>query len=238
MACPDYDHLYKVLLIGDSGVGKSNMLLRYADDVYKEDYGATIGVDFKIVTRTIDEKAVKLTIWDTAGQERFRTITCSYYRGAHGIIVVYDVTDRVSFKNATSWMQEIEKYAKPGTRRLLVGNKCDMVSKRVVSREEGQLRAEELGVPFVETSARTAHQIEEAFELLARDIKAHVNPQQLQPRPPSGSAGGGGAQPSSGLGKSFMLGTGGLGLVAQPRPRHVPRPPGGLPLPRHRPQRN
>merc|ERR1712006_60493 len=95
----EYDYLFKLLLIGDSGVGKSCLLLRFADDTYTESYISTIGVDFKIRTINLDGKCVKLQIWDTAGQERFRTITSSYYRGAHGIIVVYDVTDRETFNN-------------------------------------------------------------------------------------------------------------------------------------------
>jgi Ras-related protein Rab-1A len=181
----EHDYLFKLLLIGDSGVGKSNMLLRFADDVYKEDYTATIGVDFKICTREIDGKLVKTQLWDTAGQERFRTITCSYYRGSHGIIVVYDVTDRTSFEHVRMWMQEIEKYASGGeTARLLVGNKCDMpASKRVISQEEGRELAQELGVPFMETSARHAHNIEHTFDLLCREIMAKVEPAKVSAKP-------------------------------------------------------
>jgi len=186
-AAPDHDLLFKILLIGDSGVGKSNLLLRFADDDYREDSMATIGVDFKLCTRTIEDKVVKMTLWDTAGQERFRTITCSYYRGAQGIIVVYDVTDRTSFQHVRGWMQEIEKYAGDSCNRLLVGNKCDLHSKRVVEREEGQALAEELGVQFLETSARNTHNVGEAFERLAREIKARVAP---SPPAPSGGRGG------------------------------------------------
>jgi Ras-related protein Rab-1A len=173
-----HDHLFKILLLGNSGVGKSNLLLRYVDDIYKEDLGPTIGVDFKICSRMIDDKLVKMQIWDTAGQERFRTITISYYRGSHGILVVYDVTDRTSFQHVRSWMQEIQKYAKEGASILLVGNKVDLTSKRAVSTDEGQELAHELGVGFIETSARNAHNIENMFERLARDIRKQLPPQE------------------------------------------------------------
>lgn len=184
-SAPEYDYLFKLLLIGDSGVGKSNVLLRFADDVYKEDFTATIGVDFKICSRTIDGKLVKMQLWDTAGQERFRVITSSYYRGSHGIMVVYDISDRESFEHVRMWMQEIEKYAgQDEICRLLIGNKCDLPnSKRVITREEGQELAEELGVPFLETSARHAHNIAQAFDVVCREIIAKVAPRKVPARP-------------------------------------------------------
>jgi len=171
---PEFDFMFKVLLIGDSGTGKSNLLLRYADDFYKADIGSTIGVDFKVRTRTIDEKVAKMTLWDTAGQERFRTITSSYYRGSHGIVVVYDVTDRESFSRVRMWMQEIAKYAGPYTQKLLVGNKVDLVSKRVVATDEGQMMADELEVHFLETSALNSHNVESAFDMLLQDMVANT----------------------------------------------------------------
>merc|ERR1712166_916991 len=127
-----YDYLFKLLLIGDSGVGKSCLLLRFADDTYTETYISTIGVDFKIRTVEIDGKVIKLQIWDTAGQERFRTITSSYYRGAHGIIVVYDVTDEDSFTAVQRWLSEIDRYCHEHVNKMLVGNKCDLHQKKVV----------------------------------------------------------------------------------------------------------
>jgi len=181
----EYDYLFKLLLIGDSGVGKSNILLRFADDIYKEDHTATIGVDFKICSRTLDGKIIKTQIWDTAGQERFRVITSSYYRGSHGIMVVYDISDRTSFEHVRMWMQEIEKYVgDQTTARFLVGNKCDLPSsKRVVLKEEGQALADELGVSFMETSAQNAHNIDHTFDLLCRDILATVVPTRAPKKP-------------------------------------------------------
>jgi Ras-related protein Rab-1A len=181
----EYDYLFKLLLIGNSGVGKSNMLLRFADDVYKEDHTATIGVDFKICSRNIDGKIVKSQIWDTAGQERFRVITSSYYRGSKGIMIVYDVCDRQSFEHVRMWAQEIEKYAGPDASsacRLLVGNKCDMpASKRAVTQEEGAELAEELGIRFIETSAKNSHNIDNAFDVLCKEILTKVAP-PIQPK--------------------------------------------------------
>ncbi|XP_038992282.1 ras-related protein RABD2a-like isoform X2 [Hibiscus syriacus] len=131
----EYDYLFKLLLIGDSGVGKSCLLLRFSDDSYLESYISTIGVDFKIRTVEQDGKTLKLQIWDTAGQERFRTITSSYYRGAHGIIIVYDVTDQASFHNVKQWLNEINRYASGNVNKLLVGNKCDLTAKKAVPYE-------------------------------------------------------------------------------------------------------
>lgn len=138
LACSDY--LFKLLLIGDSGVGKSCLLLRFADDTYTESYISTIGVDFKIRTIDLDGKTIKLQIWDTAGQERFRTITSSYYRGAHGIIVVYDCTDQESFNNVKQWLEEIDRYACDNVNKLLVGNKSDLHTKKVVDYTTAKVR--------------------------------------------------------------------------------------------------
>ena len=167
----EYDYLFKLLIIGDSGVGKSCLLLRFSDDIFTDSFISTIGVDFKIKTVEIDGVKIKLQIWDTAGQERFRTITSSYYRGAHGIIVVYDVTDHKSFDNITKWLKEIDTFAGPTVQKLLVGNKCDLVNERNVSVEEGKALAEGLKVPFVETSAKNSTNVEQAFLMMAKDIK-------------------------------------------------------------------
>ncbi|KAJ7558243.1 hypothetical protein O6H91_04G030200 [Diphasiastrum complanatum] len=165
------DYLFKLLLIGDSGVGKSCLLLRFADDSYLESYISTIGVDFKIRTVELDGKSIKLQIWDTAGQERFRTITSSYYRGAHGIIVVYDVTDQESFNNVKQWLNEIDRYASDNVNKLLVGNKNDLTAKKVVDYETAKAFADEIGIPFLETSAKNATNVEQAFMTMAAEIK-------------------------------------------------------------------
>ena len=163
----EYDYLFKLLLIGDSGVGKSCLLLRFADDTYTESYISTIGVDFKIRTIELDGKTIKLQIWDTAGQERFRTITSSYYRGAHGIILVYDVSRRETFDNLKEiWLREVEMYSGGGTVvKMLVANKVDMET-RAVSKEEGQELARSLGTIFFECSAKTKVGVQNAFEEL------------------------------------------------------------------------
>ncbi|CAH1995892.1 unnamed protein product [Acanthoscelides obtectus] len=129
---PEYDYLFKLLLIGDSGVGKSCLLLRFADDTYTESYISTIGVDFVSILLYYLLFLLYVTMWDTAGQERFRTITSSYYRGAHGIIVVYDCTDHDSFTNVKQWLEEIDRYACDNVNKLLVGNKSDLTTKKVV----------------------------------------------------------------------------------------------------------
>ncbi|KAE8772340.1 GTP-binding protein YPTM1 [Hordeum vulgare] len=166
-----HDYLFKLLLIGDSSVGKSCFLLRFADDSYVDSYISTIGVDFKIRTLDMDGKTIKLQIWDTAGQERFRTITSSYYRGAHGIIIVYDITDMESFNNVKQWLSEINKYANDSVRKLLVGNKCDLAESRVVDTAVAQAYADEIGIPFLETSAKESINVEEAFLAMSAAIK-------------------------------------------------------------------
>ncbi|KAL8025639.1 putative small GTP-binding protein [Plasmopara halstedii] len=176
------DYLFKLLLIGDSGVGKSCLLLRFADDTYTESYISTIGVDFKIRTIELDGKTIKLQIWDTAGQERFRTITSSYYRGAHGIIVVYDVTDQESFNNVKQWLHEIDRYACENVNKLLVGNKSDLTAKRVVSTDAAKEFAESLGIEFLETSAKNAANVEKAFMMMAAQIKKRMANAPVAPK--------------------------------------------------------
>ncbi|MCJ1394442.1 Nuclear control of ATPase protein 2 [Xylographa bjoerkii] len=168
----------KLLLIGDSGVGKSCCLLRFSEDSFTPSFITTIGIDFKIRTIELDGKRVKLQIWDTAGQERFRTITTAYYRGAMGILLVYDVTDEKSFNNIRTWFSNVEQHATEGVKKILIGNKCDWEEKRAVSRERGQQLADELNIPFLEVSAKSNINVEQAFFSLARDIKKKISETQ------------------------------------------------------------
>ncbi|CAH8385612.1 unnamed protein product [Eruca vesicaria subsp. sativa] len=166
-----YDLSFKILLIGDSGVGKSSLLVSFISNTV-EDLAPTIGVDFKIKQLTVGDKRLKLTIWDTAGQERFRTLTSSYYRGAQGIILVYDVTRRETFTNLVDvWTKEIElNSTNQDCVTMLVGNKVDRESERGVSREEGIALAKELKCMFLECSATTRKNVEQCFEELALKI--------------------------------------------------------------------
>ena len=166
----EYDYLFKYLIIGNSGVGKSCLLIRFTDDKYEEGYVTTIGVDFKIKTLIIEGKSVKLQIWDTAGQERFRNIVSTYYKGGHGIMMVYDITDLESFRYLDSWLKEIEKNASKNVYKILVGNKNDMEKERKVSFEKGMEFADLHGMKFFETSAKENKNVEEAFKEMTKDI--------------------------------------------------------------------
>ncbi|OVA19491.1 Small GTPase superfamily [Macleaya cordata] len=167
----NYDLSFKILLIGDSGVGKSSLLVSFISNTV-ENLSPTIGVDFKIKLLTVGGKRLKLTIWDTAGQERFRTLTSSYYRSAQGIILVYDVTRRESFTNLSDvWAKEVELYStNQDCIKMLVGNKVDRDSERAVTREEGSALAQELGCLFLECSAKTRENVQQCFEELALKI--------------------------------------------------------------------
>ena len=171
-ARPKYDHLVKLLLIGDSGVGKSCLLLRFSDDQFTASFITTIGIDFKVKTVDLEGKRVKLQIWDTAGQERFRTLTSSYYRGAQGVIFVYDISRRETFENlAEIWAREVDMY---GTVRdcvkIVIGNKSDKEVERAVSKDEAREFARENGCLFLECSAKTKAFVQEAFEELVRGV--------------------------------------------------------------------
>lgn len=172
----------KFLIIGDSGVGKTSVLTRFTEASFDGDYCSTIGVDFKSTSMMVEngERSVKLQIWDSAGQERFQSITSSYYRNAMGIIIVYDILKRSSFDNIPKrWKPAVDYTADPRkVSMVLVGNKYDQQTpsthkklKRQVTVEEGQALAEEYGIPFIETSAKTGHNVKEAFTLLVEEVE-------------------------------------------------------------------
>ena len=161
---------FKILTIGESGVGKTCILRRFVENKFLKNHLATIGIDFKTKTLTINNQEIKLKIWDTAGQERFRNITTQYYKGADGIVLVYDVTDDASYEKIRDWMDQIlSNTQKDDIGLVLLGNKCDM-EPRSVTEEMGKKMAEELKVNYFETSALTGQGIKEAFEQLTRDI--------------------------------------------------------------------
>ena len=166
----DYTYQLKVVLIGDSGVGKSSILLRYTDDRFSDHQPTTIGVDFKTKYETVQGKRLKVALWDTAGQERFRTLTTTYYRGSQGAILVFDVTKQDSFANLNTWLEQLESAdTGKGVVKLLIGNKVDLPN-RVVSFEEAELLAKSKGMIYIETSAKTKKGISETFEEMIHKI--------------------------------------------------------------------
>ncbi|CAM9154723.1 unnamed protein product [Ectocarpus fasciculatus] len=162
----------KCLMLGDTGVGKTCLLLRYADDEFSPRFITTIGIDFKLKMINVEGTVVKLQIWDTAGQERFRTITVSYFKGAQAMMVVYDVTERKSFENITGWISQVKEYADDGVQLILVGNKCEAsAEERQVPYEDGQELATRIGCPFLEVSAKENINVSHAFQVVAKETK-------------------------------------------------------------------
>ncbi|KAE8813949.1 small GTP-binding protein [Hordeum vulgare] len=158
-----YAYLFKYIIIGDTGVGKSCLLLQFTDKRFQPVHDLTIGVEFGARMITVDNKPIKLQIWDTAGQESFRSITRSYYRGAAGALLVYDITRRETFNHLASWLEDARQHANANMTIMLVGNKCDLSHRRAVSFEEGEQFAKENGLIFMEASAKTAQNVEEGF---------------------------------------------------------------------------
>ena len=166
-----YDDLFKLVIIGDSGVGKSCILLRFADDTFTENYYSTIGVDFRFKCVDIGERKCKLQIWDTAGQERFKTVTSAYYRGADGIIIVFDQTDRESFNNIQHWIDDISRYSTDEPAKIIIANKDDMPDERkIVKNEDISELEKKTGLEVIKTSAKTGDNVEYAFKKLAQQL--------------------------------------------------------------------
>ncbi|KAE9617972.1 putative small GTPase superfamily, P-loop containing nucleoside triphosphate hydrolase [Lupinus albus] len=169
------EYLFKIVLIGDSAVGKSNLLSRFARNEFDTNSKATIGVEFQTQVVEIEGKEIKAQIWDTAGQERFRAVTSAYYRGALGALVVYDITRKLTFDGIKRWLQELDTQNDSSIVRMLVGNKCDLENIREVSTEDGKSLAETEGMFFMETSALDATNVQTAFEIVIREIYDNIS---------------------------------------------------------------
>ncbi|EPY51783.1 GTPase Ypt3 [Schizosaccharomyces cryophilus OY26] len=176
----EYDYLFKTVLIGDSGVGKSNLLMRFTRNEFNIESKSTIGVEFATRNIVLDSKKIKAQIWDTAGQERYRAITSAYYRGAVGALIVYDITKQSSFDNVGRWLKELREHADSNIVIMLVGNKTDLLHLRAVSTEEAQAFAAENNLSFIETSAMDASNVEEAFQTVLTEIFRIVSNRSLE----------------------------------------------------------
>jgi len=167
-----YAYLFKYIILGDAGVGKSSLLMQFTERRSQSEMEPTIGVEFGARTVVIDREQIKLQIWDTCGAEMFRAIVRSYYRESAGVLLVYDVTRRESFDNISMWLEEVKKHNHGNLTAILVGNKCDRGSERQVSAEEAQAYAEQQGIMFIETSASTANNVDAAFTVSAKRVRA------------------------------------------------------------------
>ena len=166
----DYDYIFKIVLIGDTCVGKSCILVRFSDDVFVENYVTTIGVDFRFKTMIVKNKIAKIQIWDTAGQERYRSITTAYYRGAAAIIICCDSTNKESFYNINNWIGEISKYTDKDVDKLILMNKCDLVQERQIDKNEISKFEKESGLKIMEVSAKTGNGIDKSFEYIIEKL--------------------------------------------------------------------
>lgn len=170
---PDFN--LKIVIVGDSGVGKTNILARFTKDKFFPDSKSTIGVEFATKSMTIEDKEVKATIWDTAGQDRYRAITSAYYRGANAVLLCYDITAILTFNNVKRWLDEAREHVDPGTLVLLVGNKCDLEELRAVPTEDGENLARQENMLFIETSAKIATNIDVAFKMAMTQLVKNFN---------------------------------------------------------------
>jgi small GTP-binding protein len=170
----EFNYSLKIVMLGDSGVGKTTLLMRYCDSAFTFSHIATIGVDFKYKAVTVNGKKAKVIFWDTAGQERFRTITSAYYRGSNGTIIMFDLTNRESFKNVNQWCEDVAKYANKDTKLLLIGSKADQESKRVVSYDEGWNLANKYNIKYFEVSSLNNINVSESIESIINEICADI----------------------------------------------------------------
>ncbi|CAA7404582.1 unnamed protein product [Spirodela intermedia] len=186
----EYDYLFKVVLIGDSGVGKSNLLSRFTRNEFCLESKSTIGVEFATRTLRVEGKVIKAQIWDTAGQERYRAITSAYYRGAYGALLVYDVTKPTTFENVSRWLKELRDHADSNIVIMLIGNKTDLKHLRAVAAEDAQGFAEKEGLSFLETSALEATNVEKAFQTILGEIYRIISKKTLSDDPSAAAAHG------------------------------------------------
>ncbi|KAI3963080.1 hypothetical protein C5167_013420 [Papaver somniferum] len=175
----EYDYLFKVVLIGDSGVGKSNLLSRFTRNEFCLESKSTIGVEFATRTLQVEGKTIKAQVWDTAGQERYRAITSAYYRGALGAILVYDTTKPTTFENVTRWLKELREHADSNIVIMLIGNKTDLKHLRAVATEDAQSFAEKEGLSFIETSALEAINVEKAFQNILGEVYRKISKKSI-----------------------------------------------------------
>ena len=182
----DYNYLFKYIIVGDASVGKSCLLLQFTDKRFRAEHDMTIGVEFGHRVVEIDDQRIKLQIWDTAGQERFRTITQAYYRGAMGILLIYDVTNTKTWSNVRNWVRNIEGFAPQTVNKILVGNKSDVEGGTRVETRQARELAAEYGMKFLETSARSNINVSEAFMTLAEDVFERIMSSGGAQQAPSG----------------------------------------------------
>lgn len=167
-------HIFRLLTLGDSGAGKSSLLLRYTQGEFATAYMPTIGIDFRLKNVELGGKMIKVQVWDTAGQERFRTITHNYYRGAHGIALVYDCTNESSFANIKKWIQDVHTYAESDVDVVLIGNKCDLAHDKEVTAAQGEALAAEFDIKFFESSAKMDINVHESFTTLVEQVATRL----------------------------------------------------------------
>ena len=177
----NYDYLFRYIIVGDMAVGKSCILLQFTDNKFRNQHELTIGVEFGAKTISINGKSVKIQIWDTAGQEAFQAITRTYYKGAIGALLVYDITRKETFIHVTKWLEEVRNNSSKTITVILIGNKKDLEDKRQVSYEEGEAFAKENGLMFLETSAKTAYNVVESFNLSAQCILNNIQKNGVDP---------------------------------------------------------
>ena len=173
------DYKLKVVIVGDSGVGKSNLIKRFTTNEFNENSKATVGVEFISRSYKINDKFFKIEMWDTAGQERYKSITAAYYKGAKGALIVYDITSAKTFDNIDKWLSEIKDQSSKDIKLIIVGNKIDLVDQRAISTEQAEIKAKELGIPLMETSAKDATNVKEAFHDLLKEMYCELS-QTLQ----------------------------------------------------------